>query len=79
MARQRSTAAWGDEWDEDRRIFVLDSPFPTSFQKATKGGMMGTKQYFFIGNLKPPARDAKELASSLKDKTWAEVGSGEEF
>jgi hypothetical protein len=74
LARQRVTDAWGAAPDEDRRIFVLGSPFPTSFQKTTKGGMMGSKQYFFIGNLRPPVRDAEDLATRLRGNPWEYLG-----
>lgn len=71
IAQQRTTDAWHEAPDEDRRVFVLDCPYPTSFQKGTKGGMMGSKQYFFIGDLQPPVRDAEDLAGGLEGKLWA--------
>ena len=53
------------------RIFLLGDLFDTEFIKDTKGGMMGSKQYFDISSL--GAKDASELATALKGRTWSNV------
>lgn len=57
----------GESW-YPARVFVLDEMHPTSFVKASSGGMFGNKQYFDIEKLK--ATDAAELARKLEGKTW---------
>jgi hypothetical protein len=51
------------------RVFVLEQPVKTSFTKDTKGGMLGSKQYFDISHLN--AKSAEELAQKLQGKTWS--------
>ncbi|MFN5857564.1 MAG: hypothetical protein ACK456_16990 [Pseudanabaenaceae cyanobacterium] len=57
----------GESW-YPVRVFLLDDMHPTSFVKASPGGMFGSKKYFDIGKLK--ATDAADLAQKLAGKTW---------
>jgi hypothetical protein len=52
------------------RVFILTNITPTDFEKDTKGGMYGSKQYFDVSPLK--AKDAKDLAAKLEGRQWSE-------
>lgn len=52
------------------RVFVLDQNFVTDFRKDTKGGMIGSKQYFDVSALKVDS--AKALAEALKGRAWTD-------
>jgi hypothetical protein len=54
-----------------RRVFVLGDLYPTNFIKDTRGGMMGSKQYFDVSRF--GATDAASLAEALRDKTWSSL------
>lgn len=51
------------------RIFCLGELFDTNFEKDSKGGMIGHKQYFDITSL--AANDAQDLAIKLAGKKWS--------
>lgn len=51
------------------RVFLLGELYDTNFIKDSKGGMMGSKQYFDISSLN--VKNSKELADALSDKTWS--------
>lgn len=51
------------------RVIILGKTYETTFDKDTKGGMMGSKQYFEIGFLN--IETAEELAKALNGKTWS--------
>lgn len=53
------------------RVFLLGPLFKTDFQKDSRGGMIGSKQYFPI--VKFQADDAKQLAEKLNGLKWSEV------
>lgn len=57
---------------ESVRVFLLGALFPTEFRKDTRGGMQGSKIYFDVSGL--GAKDAGELAETLKGKNWSEIG-----
>jgi uncharacterized membrane protein len=50
------------------RVFLLGDLCETNFVKDSRGGMMGSKQYFDIGPL--GVADAADLAEKLRGKTW---------
>lgn len=51
------------------RVFLLGKLYDTTFEKATKGGMQSSKQYFDISNLN--CLDAEDLAKKLNNKSWS--------
>ena len=55
------------------RVFVLGPLYPLEkgFVKETKGGMIGSKQYFNIESLKP--EDAEHLARGLNGLKWSDI------
>ena len=73
MARERVLSAWGEPPTEDLRAFILADVCSTNFEKETRGGMLGSKQYFDLSKLKPIPRDSKELAKGLEGRAWAEL------
>lgn len=48
------------------RVFVLGPRYSTQFWKDSKGGMLGSKRYFYVD-----ANTAEELADQLRDKEWS--------
>lgn len=52
----------------DLQVFLLGERYSTNFFKSSKGGMMGSKQYF--GDIPKHIINALELANFLKDKAW---------
>lgn len=48
------------------RIFLLGELFETDFRKDSKGGMMGSKQYFAVS-----AETAEGVATELNGKVWS--------
>ena len=74
-ARMRTKRAWGRDIgkEPDWRVFVLGQPFPTSFMKTTKGGMVGSKQYFDLSTLQPTPEDAESLARHLHGMSWNQL------
>jgi len=56
---------WSD--DSPARVFLLGELFETEFIKDSRGGMMGSKQYFKVAGV----QTAQELANALKGKTWS--------
>lgn len=52
------------------RIFLLGELHDTSFLKDTKGGMLGSKQYFDVAKLEP--QDAEDLAGKLHNNNWSD-------
>lgn len=48
------------------RVFILGPLFETDFRKDTRGGMLGSKQYFTV-----KAGSTEELADQLNGKTWS--------
>ena len=59
------------EWranDYPTRVFILGCLHNTSFNKTSKGGMIGSKRYFDISNLN--TKTAEELAKKQQDKAW---------
>jgi hypothetical protein len=66
-ARQRKMAARPNiSWTA--RVFVLEDLTRSSFQKSSKGGMRGSKQYFDVSSV--DANSAGELANALEGETW---------
>lgn len=59
--------------DLPARVFLLGNLFETDFRKDSRGGMMGSKQYFNVARFR--ATTAQELASALSGKTWSEFRS----
>ena len=53
------------------RVFLLGEPHETDFRKDSKGGMVGSKQYFDIGELAP--EDSRDLAEKLKGRSWSDL------
>jgi hypothetical protein len=53
------------------RIFLLGQLYDTNFIKDTRGGMLGSKQYFDVSSFR--AEDAEDLAKKLRDRTWSEL------
>ena len=61
------------KWRKDefpKRVFILGPLIETAFHKGTKGGMFGSKRYFDVSVVAP--KNAEDLASKLKEKTWPE-------
>ncbi|PKM86295.1 MAG: hypothetical protein CVU87_12515 [Firmicutes bacterium HGW-Firmicutes-12] len=52
----------------DLQVFLLGERYPTNFRKDSKGGMMGSKQYFW--NIPKDVTNAKMLAEFLNGKAW---------
>jgi hypothetical protein len=73
-AVERSRQAWGKSYlEEDRQVFVLGEPFETNFVKRTKGGMIGSKQYFDLKKLGAVPASAGELAAALRGRPWGDL------
>lgn len=51
-----------------KRVFVLGDLYKTNFIKPTRGGMMGSKQYFEVSSY--GATNAEELARALDGDEW---------
>lgn len=49
------------------RVFLLGELFETDFRKDSKGGMIGSKQYFAVS-----AETVQELAEELNGKVWSQ-------
>jgi len=71
-ARERVLSAWGAH-TEDLRVFILADVCPTQFEKDTRGGMWGSKQYFDLSKLRPLPQSSKQLAEALIGKRWTEL------
>lgn len=54
--------------NEGVRVILLGEPHPTMFLKDTKGGMLGTKRFFEVGE-----GTAGEIAEALDGKSWSEI------
>jgi hypothetical protein len=52
-------------------VFVLGTLFDTHFEKNSPGGMLGSKQYFWVGG-DIQAKSAEELAQALRGRKWSE-------
>ena len=52
------------------QVFLLEQGEATSFKKTDRGGMFGTKKYFW--NIAKNCKNSKELASFLNGKSWNE-------
>lgn len=70
QAQQRFYHAWPDR-DWVGRVFVLGTLFDTRFEKDSSGGMLGSKQYFWVGG-DIQAQNAEELARALRNHTWSD-------
>lgn len=53
------------------RVFLLGDLHETAFRKGTKGGMIGSKQYFDISEL--GVENAEQLAEALQGREWSEL------
>jgi len=53
------------------RVFLLGPLFETDFIKDSPGGMQQSKRYFNVAHL--GARNAAELAESLKNRVWSDL------
>lgn len=73
-AKERVLSAWGAH-TEDLRVFVLSDVFPTQFEKDTRGGMLGSKQYFDLSKLSPVPQNSKDLAGALTGRKWTDLRS----
>jgi hypothetical protein len=69
-AIERKYAARPDR-THNARVFVLGELHDTAFRKGSKGGMIGSKQYFDVGSLE--ADNAAQLADMLAEKLWSDV------
>jgi hypothetical protein len=52
------------------QVFLLENPARTSFYKSTKGGMLGSKQYF--PGIAEGCGNSKDLAERLRNKRWSD-------
>lgn len=68
--RRKMQEVWPDA-DWAGRVFVLGPLHETEFWKDSKGGMMGSKQYFDVSSLK--VDNAEELAEKLRGKQWSDL------
>ncbi|MDX2176291.1 MAG: hypothetical protein SF028_07450 [Candidatus Sumerlaeia bacterium] len=72
--RQRAVEmVFKHEWARPAQAFLLGPMFSTRFVKDTKGGMLGSKQYFDVSDL--DAADAKTLAAKLEAdvRSWSNL------
>lgn len=58
--------------DRDLQVFLLGKQELTDFRKETKGGMLGSKQYFYLPT---EVTNAKEAALYLSGKNWNDLKS----
>lgn len=72
LARQRFYNAYPDK-DWIGRVFVLGPLIETDFQKDSRGGMLGSKQYFDVKKLK--ADSIEDLAKKLKKYDWSSINN----
>lgn len=56
------------EWNI--QVFLLQNPYEANFKKSSYGGLYGSKKYFRNIARKYGAKNSKELAEKLKNKTW---------
>lgn len=52
------------------QVFLLGEGQPTCFQKTTRGGMLGSKKYFW--DIATDCQNSKELAEWLNGKNWSD-------
>jgi hypothetical protein len=52
------------------QVFLLEKPARTNFYKSTKGGMLGSKQYF--PGIAEGCSNSSELAERLRNKRWSD-------
>lgn len=57
----------------DLQVFLLGDRHATNFYKPSKGGMMGSKKYFW--NIPKEIVNASQLSQYLKDKSWDEFNT----
>lgn len=58
----------------DLQVFLLDNGFDTNFVKDSKGGLFGTKKYFYDIAKNPNSENSEQLAKNLMDKKWSSFG-----
>lgn len=68
LARQK-LAEWRPGADPSR-VFILGPQFATDFRKDSRGGLLGSKRYFNVSELKPSGAD--ELAAKLSGRCSSE-------
>ena len=65
---------WQWRVDENKsvplQVFLLDKRAKTKFIKATSGGMLSSKKYFW--DIATDCKTSKELADKLRDKNWSD-------
>jgi hypothetical protein len=55
------------------QVFLLGEGKPTCFQKTTRGGMLGSKKYFW--DIATNCQNSKEVAELLNGKSWSDFKS----